>query len=367
MTTPAETVARQTRLAIVGVPGPLMAWLHVVARALYQQIYQGAFEEMTLDDDASTQAFLAGDTPRNSLIISHFPRRTFLDHLHANGVPTLIAVESPITCVMQQVSVTGRTYLEAIRPITQSLSLIAAASSNPDTANIHDTHLEVAALEFLSWLTRFVFLCPEHESHALSAATLASLGLEGADTVATSAAKLQTRINDPQAEASIQQSSKQTAQILMDVSEGLVEFIKGADDVEVKWPVDFFYDGNNFTTPAPLIMDISGPARCLYYGPYLHLPEGLWEGRFYFGLSLGANDTHLRIEVYTDQLQGSYLAHARDAGVFVMPIELDITDARQPIQLRLFIDRGEIEGKIGLAYAILKPARGMVSNERAAP
>ena len=367
MTTPAETLARQTGLAIVGVPGPLMAWLHAVSRALYQQFYQGAFEEMTLDDDASTEAFLASDTSRNSLIISHFPRRTFLDHLHANEVPTLIAVESPITCVMQQVSITGRSYLEAIRPITQSLSLIAAASSNPDTANIHDSHLEVTAMEFLSWLTRFVFLCPEDESHALSSAILARLGLEGADTVATSAAKLQSRINDPQAKASIQQNSRQTTQTLMDVSEGLVDFIRGTDDVEVKWPVDFFYDGNNFTTPAPLIMDISGPARCLYYGPYLHLPEGLWEGRFYFGLSPGAIDTHLRIEVYTDQLQVSYLAHARDGGVFVMPIELDITDSRQPIQLRLFIDRGEIEGKIGLAYAILKPARGMVSNERAAP
>lgn len=353
-----------SKLAIIGVPGPLTAWLHVVSRAIYQQIHDQDFEEITVDDDESTEKFLARGGTGSILIVSHYPRRDLLKRLEENDIPTLVAVESAAACVMHQVAITGQNHLEATRPITQSLSLIAAAANHDDTAKIFDTHLEVSTYEFVAWLTRFLLLCREDQSHGLSNTIIASLGLDGLETLATSVARLQPPTSDPASKASLQHKGDQAPQIVRDVTEGMVKYIRGDQNIQVKWAVDFFYDGNNFTTPAPLIMDISGPARCLYYGPFLHLPEGLWEGEFFFGLSLGAIDTQLRIEVYTDKIENSYLAQARDAGIFVMPIALDITDARQPIQLRLFIDRGEIEGKIGLAYAILSPATQLLRTYR---
>ena len=123
---------------------------------------------------------------------------------------------------------------------------------------------------------------------------------------------------------------------------------------DVVWERSLFYDGTTMTSPAPGIIDMTGPARCLYYGPYLHLPVGVWEGHLYLGCSDQVTDTRLRVDVYSDAVDAVFLTRLTKGGIFRMPLSFAVTDSRNPLQVRIFIDRGEIDGLFAFKQVILR-------------
>lgn len=345
--------------AIIGMPGPLTNWLHVLVKSIYQELNQCDFQNVTLDDDLSTQEFLANSTSENRLIVSHFPRTALIERLHTEKIPILIAIQSPHSCVRHQSHANKLTFLDAARLITQSLSLISNIIRTGPYLFLHEGHLTTSTKEVTAWLSSC--LSPDMGVNLASVAELVlqRLALNSLDDLHASVDRLQERIDQISETDPIKPEIEFIKEEYELVWKGINDLIMGDTDVEIKWPVQFFYDGNNFAGPAPLIMNMVGPARCLYYGPFLHLPEGEWLGEICLGLSDDARDTQLRVEVYTDRPQTSFIANANRGGVYSLPIEFEINDSRQPVQLRLFINRGEIEGRIGLAYATVKPKKLM--------
>ena len=138
-------------------------------------------------------------------------------------------------------------------------------------------------------------------------------------------------------------------------TKGLVDNVLGQKPEEIVWNREFFYDGTTRTSPPPVTVDMTGPARCLFYGPYLHLPAGRWEARIFLGFSPQTTDTSLKVDLYTDDVQANFYSRVKRGGIYAMPITFEVSDPRQPIQIRIFIERGEIDGQMGLGMVRLKP------------
>lgn len=92
-----------------------------------------------------------------------------------------------------------------------------------------------------------------------------------------------------------------------------------------------------------------GPARILLYGPYLHLPVGVWRFCIRFDVSDNVSGNALKLELL---LGHDVVAHSLGTlpsqGVFDAWIEGAINEPCEPVQIRLGIQEGAIEGLLTL-------------------
>lgn len=333
------------RLALIGVPDHVMRWVTTVAEVVFARC--GGYTINYLDQDDATARFLEEPPEGNQLIVSHFPREDLCHHLAEWSVPTLVLIDSPLRCVAQLVKAGYPNAMDAARGISQSLALIAGTGVITTRIVGYPEHLErMKASIFVEQLANKVL------SVAISASDPALATLVPDATVSVlDAADALFRVPDAPPMPHIDDHA---ARAIDQVCTPLVDFIRGKREVEVVWPIEFFLDAATLRPAAPQGLELMGPARCLYFGPYLHLPCGGWEGEVEIGLSADIIDSYLRVEVSNVRVVADFMAHGRRAGMFALPIDFVVEDARFGHEVRLFIDRGEIGGRLGLAQVKLR-------------
>ncbi len=336
------------RFALIGVPGPLMVWVSLLLRRLVIEEFGENFDGVVLDSDETTESFLSGEKSEHVFIISHFPRRELIDWLQREQIPVVVILDDAIKCVAWQMCGLGTGYLEAVRPVTQSLSLIQKANELKLRGTVSAKNLDINILSFSDHLARIVFGRPLFDIAAL----LAAGGYDPRFTIRQSIAA------NPEISGHTADIPADQHQLLRDVCDPMMAMVNGETDVEIIWRVALFYDGSSLRQPAPIALDLVGPARCLYYGPYLHLPVGQYEGVLMVGLSEEIRSTILRAEIYMGRPIASFIANATSGGYYHLPLEIDIADSRDPIEIRIFIDQGEIEGRIAFALVRILPQFG---------
>lgn len=116
----------------------------------------------------------------------------------------------------------------------------------------------------------------------------------------------------------------------------------------VEWPRDLFFSCNDGNA-APELIDLTGPARFLIWGPYLHLPGGDWTAKVAFEVADNFSGSQLQADIYDGQ---SILVVARTElprqGVFSFELPFAVHEPHQKIELRICLAQGAIEGKFGL-------------------
>ncbi len=85
----------------------------------------------------------------------------------------------------------------------------------------------------------------------------------------------------------------------------------------ITWSAKVFLFGDRPNEVAPPVADVTGAARILYYGPYFHLPPGLWKVRFIIAFSPEVRGTAFRMIVYCggDPI-AKVVLRAADGGAF---------------------------------------------------
>ena len=96
-------------------------------------------------------------------------------------------------------------------------------------------------------------------------------------------------------------------------------------------------------------IDLTGPARILFYGPYFHLPVGAWGANISFAVDKNLSGNMLFAEV----ISGSKVIVTSTfplpkTGAFEFTIPFEVTEPRDPVQIRMTILEGAIEGLLSL-------------------
>ena len=117
---------------------------------------------------------------------------------------------------------------------------------------------------------------------------------------------------------------------------------------KLEWPRALFH-ANADVGPGARVIDLVGGARYLLWGPYLHLPLGQWSAWVEFEI-LGGNTGYF---IETDVCQGTRVLTAQSGtwpavGVYRYRLDFSVAALDEPIQIRVKLSKGAIEGRFSL-------------------
>src|SRR5262249_13569113 len=118
----------------------------------------------------------------------------------------------------------------------------------------------------------------------------------------------------------------------------------------IKWPYQVLLSGDRPNEPAPMIAEVAGAARNIYYGPYLHMPPGTYRARLVAGYSKEA----VGLPFSADVAGSTQLAKARfrptEPGILQGEFLVVHNLPQDPLEMRFRNDEGEIDGQVGVAW-----------------
>lgn len=114
-------------------------------------------------------------------------------------------------------------------------------------------------------------------------------------------------------------------------------------------PIPVFNDGVAPYGPSAGRYDLLGPARNLAFGPFLYLPAGDWRVTFAFRSERNRTGNSFRFDVIADgEVAAKQLIEITQSGRFRLHLSFTVTDSRQPVEFRSFLEKGAIEGEFEL-------------------
>ena len=100
--------------------------------------------------------------------------------------------------------------------------------------------------------------------------------------------------------------------------------------------------------PAPAVVDLVGPARLLYFGPYYHFLPGDWQVELDLFFSDDVHQTVFAAEVCTDAVLAKVQMRPGKGGLFRTSFPVRFSQPEARMELRVWVNRGAIEGRMGL-------------------
>jgi hypothetical protein len=124
------------------------------------------------------------------------------------------------------------------------------------------------------------------------------------------------------------------------------------------WLRSCLYWGDHPGERVPRIIDLTGPARVLVYGPYLHLPAGHWTARATVAFSKACQGASFALELLAGTELGRVRFRVPQAGLFEIACPALVPAEAEPLEMRLVAERGAIEGTLGIDRVELHPEAG---------
>ena len=124
-----------------------------------------------------------------------------------------------------------------------------------------------------------------------------------------------------------------------------------------RWDQRLFFWGDdpNYTMSGP--KDISGAARCLFYGPFANVPSGHWTITVVLGCSSEVAGTEFLVEVFAGRRLCHGIWQPHQAGTYEANFDVHISEddetADHPLQIRVFNQQPVLMGRLNLASATM--------------
>lgn len=147
---------------------------------------------------------------------------------------------------------------------------------------------------------------------------------------------------------------------LQEVASGYDALSAGHTNLQMTWPACCFFDGDIAGRPADGSKLLVGPARHIFYGPYLRLPAGHWNCEVHIELNDCRADTIAMLDVFNEDAALSAVSmRLPRRGVFSIDISFDLVASQKGIELRLALLKGALEGELLLLGAKLSLEGGI--------
>ena len=93
---------------------------------------------------------------------------------------------------------------------------------------------------------------------------------------------------------------------------------------------------------------MTGPARHIYFGPYFALPAGAWSADIALEVQDCYSDNQIAVDVFADRILSIVRTQLPPSGVYGCQIPFEIKDPSKPVEIRMQLLTGAIEGVIQL-------------------
>jgi len=321
-------------IAAFGMPGALSSWGFAALQAMARHNF-GDHAVVAVDTLDGLLTAMAEHPAVPILLTSQYPQPGLAAFVQQHAIGSVVFLERPDEAVSYLAQVTGETELAIIRAVSASCACLASLPNMGTKALIRRSKVEgLAAGDVLRRISDAVGLRPI-AADDVPELTLAMYPAPGEHA---------SQPPDVDALPALAHSSKRLAEeVLAPFGECLLD-----GSVEsFSWPHECFLRGDE---PGQLLqgaVDLTGAARCIIYGPYLHLPVGYWTARIVLGFDDCVYDQSFALELHGPGLLGRVRVNApARSGLFAAEIGFAVAEPHVPLEMRVLTELGAIEGSI---------------------
>jgi hypothetical protein len=138
------------------------------------------------------------------------------------------------------------------------------------------------------------------------------------------------------------------AEIARSVLDPLIAMARGDTIRPIVWPTEVFKFADRPDEPTPLVANVAGPARAIYYGPYLHLPPARYRVEAILAFSDEIQDIPFTLEVHGAKWLTRARIERRKPGDYRGYFIMDHRDPLPTLEIRLRNEQGIDQGRLSL-------------------
>jgi len=351
-------------LSIFGTPSPLTYWmlraLEVVVRVVDPRA--GFIRAGGLDELSAAWQALDERSREHVVFFSDYPETGITELFVSAGVPIIFVADEPgdlVSFILESRSVSVE---EAIRFSSQSLSALAALSESPAVWNIRKDACANRTEDQVRAIAEFFGLAPGEDQFdeifrqlMTHDRGLSSVGDEIGKCVGVSHWPTECRTLD--------EGPRYLTERILTPYQAV---LRGEPLDRVHWPAEFFFNSDN---PGSLLsgpQDLTGKARFLIHGPYLHLPRGKWKARVEIEVAENLSGNQIRSDVVSGGTVrlAAITAQLPRQGVFAFEICFSVDEPLLPLEIRIQILEGAIEGVLLLRSVLFERQRDPLEMDR---
>jgi hypothetical protein len=263
--------------------------------------------------------------------------------------PLLIAYEDPLDTVGFAMAARNIDFRQAIRFVSQSYCTLARLFQAPNATIVGPRQFGMTLRDFTSlFLDTFRITATEVEKRAIVGRMLGNPEWQRDETIRQNIARHVPLARLPGAFAST--LSKEERSLAEDVLHQYSIVTTGKPIRTLNWPPNILPDWDRLSsglTGLREFTDLVGARRIITAGHVLHLPRGKW----CVSVRLTVKGNYSGNDIACDILHGDISLAGIDArlpadGSFGYEIEFEIADAFPPMQFRLVLLEGAIEGEL---------------------
>lgn len=295
------------------------------------------------------------------LVASDCPRADLVSRFAGAGQPILVCCDRFDDVVRYNMRARGMAFAPALRFTTQVLSALDALSRAPGAMRITHDRDHDPLRSFVAAVASFLGL--ELGEARFEAAMAAIAGGAGRDAVSLRehvAGRPHARDDAGPAPTPAE------AALLRDVGRCYAPLVAGEPLDGAVWPPELLLDWDRPGRSLDGAVALLGPARFVICGPYLHLPAGSWRMTVGFATRDCRSDNRIEADVFDGRALAAISTTLPAAGQFAFDLDFTVADPLRPLELRLRLVTGAIEGSfrlLPLRVARLRASAG----EAAAP
>jgi hypothetical protein len=279
------------------------------------------------------------------------PEAALVDRFVRSSAPTTLFADSPARVAAYLAISRKNPPIEAIRGASKAFATINGMFVRQ---NVYDLRMPAKSTSLRSCIQSVAeFYNVPFDEQMLDRAVSAlmpgqSLG-RGADADSrTSIHKFEP--TSPSISGWLQNLTEYEQAMVKAVGDDLSPSLDGRPSSSFLWPPQMFVDADALDQNMPHSIELTGRARLLVYGPYLYLPRGEWIASFFVEVAGCFSPNTFRIDVcqnFGEEIAVGRIDFAKD-GIFRVDLLFEVTEAVHPLESRISLDRGSIDGVMKL-------------------
>lgn len=339
-----------TILFAFGMPGVMSSWgfaaLHAVAREAF-----GDYAVIATDTIEDLRQYVQNRTKAHAVLISQFPEAKLSELILRVNLPLLLFLENPIDAVSYLARCTGQQDFALVRAVSGSLACLEPFENAPAALVMRrneisrrggidlllkrmDRHFRTdLTLDQMARALQHIGMAPSTERKPAMPPKLE----EAAATVI--AGYMPPQEYGPELDRALHETARK---VLLPLNAGHFDM----PGQTISWPRETFFSGDRLGESLDDVVDLTGRARCLIYGPYLHVPVGRWNAKLSFNIDEDCYGQIFTIEIHSSELLSRLRICPQGVGPFEVIVPVDVVDPRTAIEIRLLMDSGAIEGRL---------------------
>lgn len=339
-------------LSLVGTPSPKLYAVQNIVRALVQTTMGDHLVVVANSIEKLREKFPDSSTrnERPVVLMSDYPNPDLMATLYNLDAPIVVCVDDFTTIALCSVVSRGLSGVAAARFASMGLINVEPTVVSPPASSLFVRSPKVEMLgDLIAKLAAFYHLPMKDDSvtRVLKFIAFAGQGQAAlAEYIDRSVGSVSKTAEDGR--ATLEKRSPLENELIDFLAPQYDAVANGRPLVKLEWPVYALLrpEFPDRLTIGPI--DLTGPARHIYFGPYFALPAGAWNAEIVFEVQDCYSDNRIAVDVFADRILSIVRAQLPPSGVYGCQVRFEIEDPSKPVEIRVQLLTGAIEGVIQL-------------------